>query len=106
MYENKTDDELKQIAKDLFGNQIFCDRHCRSAQDVGLVFMPLGLMEPEHRQAMIDEKISFIYEYYSQASPRSCNGMPMFLSANMLNDVDTEKMFGYYNKLVENFENL
>jgi len=42
---NQTDDQLKQIAKDLFNGLIFCDRQCNG--DVMSVFMVMLFMGPQ-----------------------------------------------------------
>jgi len=36
-----TDEQLKQIAKDLYNGLIFCDRHIKDASMLGNYFMPL-----------------------------------------------------------------
>lgn len=42
--------------------------------------------------------IGFVYEYYSSGniSPMAINGKPIFMSMRILNVIDTEKMFEYY----------
>lgn len=42
---NQTDDQLKQIAKDLFNGKIFCDRQCNG--DTMSVFMVMMFMGPQ-----------------------------------------------------------
>ena len=44
---NKTKDELKQIAKDLYNNKIFCDRHLSKNDSVESHFMALVFMGPK-----------------------------------------------------------
>lgn len=45
--------------------------------------------------------IGFIFEYMDKAGPMSLNGKPLFLSANILNKEDTEKMLSFYNTYKE-----
>lgn len=40
--------------------------------------------------------IGLVYEYLSEAGPMAVNGKPTFFSLRLLNKVDTEKMFEYY----------
>jgi hypothetical protein len=94
--EPKTDEELKVIASDLLDGKIYCDRHCRSAEDTVQVFMILGLMGTEAVEQMQKDEIDFVYEYLDQAGPRSCNGKPMFMSCRMLSKTETAKMFEFY----------
>jgi hypothetical protein len=42
-----------------------------------------------------------IYEYLSEASPRSINGFPMFTSLRILSKEETNKMLEYYKKYKE-----
>lgn len=44
---NATDDELKQIAKDLYNNKIFCDRHLSQNDRIESHFMVLIFMGPK-----------------------------------------------------------
>jgi hypothetical protein len=48
---NKTDDELKQIAKDLYNNKIFCDRHLSQYDRIESHFMVLIFMGPKKPEA-------------------------------------------------------
>lgn len=94
-----TDDELKQIAVDLHGGKIWSDLHCKSLEDLKMSFLIVGLMGPEDLKKMQEEDVDFIYEYLSEAGPRSVNGMPIFFSMRTLTKPDAEKMLGYYAKL-------
>ena len=49
---NKTEDELKQIAKDLYNNKIFCDRHLSQYDRVESHFMVLLFMGPKQPEAL------------------------------------------------------
>jgi len=100
----RTDEELKQVAKDLWAGKIFSDRHIPSGSDPHImlsVFMPLAFMDKKTLNGMQREKINFIYEYYDKAGPRMINGMPMFFSCRILTKPETKKMFEYYNKFKE-----
>lgn len=95
----KSDDELKQIATDLHAGKIFSDRHCISLEEVRGVFLILIFMDEAAMKKMREDKIEFIYEYLSEAGPRSVNGKPSFMSLRMLNQDETKKMFEYYEKI-------
>ena len=98
--EAKTDEELKQIAKALWAGQIFCDRyiHKDQAHLLKSVFMSLYFISKKTALEMKRRKVNFIYEYKDKAGPRSINGMPMFMSCQMLAESETEKMFEFYDK--------
>lgn len=41
------DEDLKEIAKDLYNGLIFTDRHCSASDNASLIFMPLLFMGPK-----------------------------------------------------------
>jgi hypothetical protein len=100
----RTDEELKQVAKDLWAGRIFSDRNIPSGSDphiVMSVFMPFALMDKKTLESMQREKVDFIYEYLDKAAPMAVNGMPTFMSCRILTKPETKKMFEYYNKFKE-----
>ncbi len=99
--KNKTPDELKQIAVDLFHGKIYTDRHCQKPRDVMMVFMPLGLMEPKAFRKLQKDPPGMIFEYLDKAGPRCINGMPGFFSCQMLSQDDTNTVLEMYKKLEE-----
>ena len=92
----KTDDELKQLAVEIFDGKVFTDRHCNRSSDISMVFMPIILGAFSNMTEEERTDIGMIYEYLSEAGPRSCNGMPMFTSLRYLSKNDTDKMFAFY----------
>lgn len=99
----KTDDELKQLAKDLYTDKIFTDRHFRDPEEAArmapMVFMILNFLGPMER-AVWAKDLGLIYEYYSAATTgRSVNGYPIFFSARTLTKDETTRMFEFYNKI-------
>ena len=95
---------LKRIAMDLADGKIFSDRHIpeHEKSKIGHVFMPLifgGLSHFDKDE--LEDKVNFIYEYYSESMPRGINGMPIFGSMRFLGKSDTVEMFRYHDKYVE-----
>ncbi len=99
--KNRPEEEVKQIAVDLFHGKLFTNRHCQRPQDVMMVFMPLGLMEPKAFRKLQKDPPGMIFEYLDKAGPRSINGMPGFFSCQMLSQDDTKTVFEIYKKLEE-----
>ena len=119
---NRPDADLKEIAKDIYNNLIFTDRHCRGSEltqrFMCLMFMGPGMssddsvegkrdnkiydiLEKEIEEKYYNEyinKIGMIFEYYSKAGPMALNGGPMFMSHSTLNKEDAEKVWEYYDK--------
>lgn len=90
-YVSKTDAELEKLAWDVIGGQVF---GTWSHPDAGrLCFMVLMFLDNEMREAMRAAKIAQVYEYIDKAGPRSINGMPSFMSMQMLDEDDTKKLF-------------
>lgn len=97
----KTEEELKQIAKDLFAEKIFTSEHIRK-EDLGLsnsIFMPLMFLSKENADEMIKNNITIIYEYFSEAMNRSINGYPMFMSYKTLRKEEWTKIIEIYDDI-------
>jgi hypothetical protein len=98
---NKTDEELKEIALGIHKGHIFTDRHVRSAQELSLVFMPLIFLKEEQIDKIKKEDIGMVYEYMDKAGPRSVNGMPCFMSMQMITEAEAKTVIGYVEKYRE-----
>jgi len=106
---SKSDKELKQIALDLHSNKIFCDRHLKQITKhdphfIKMVFMPLVFMDGKELEKLRKRRVDFIYEYYDKAAPRNINGYPCFFSMRCLTENETERMFGFYNKIKDSVD--
>lgn len=99
--ENRTDEDLKQIAIDLFHGKIFTDRHLRRPEDIKMVFIVFAFMKKKDIDKLQKDPPGMIFEYLDKAGPRSCNGMPGFFSCQMLSREDTAKVLELYKKLEE-----
>lgn len=98
--------DLKEIAKGIHKGEIFTSKHLRpneSPDILGMVFMPLIMMNNEQRQEMIDNKAAVFFSYMKDAGPRSINGYPIFWSVSYLTDAEWLKVLQYLKKL-EQFE--
>ena len=93
----KTEEELKQIAEDMYRDIIFSQLHIKRPEDVPTSFMALRSINQEVMDKIESGEIFFIYEYMDKAGDRCVNGMPVFMSFKYLNKDDTEKMLKYYN---------
>lgn len=96
----KSQDELKQLAWDIYGGAVFTDRHLGRPEDITMVFMVLGMMERKQLlQLQRKDRPGMFYEYLSAAGPRSINGMPMFFSVQLLHPEDTKIVWEIYREL-------
>lgn len=98
-YESKTSEQIKQIALDYMAGQLFCSDQVQNINDMPMVFMILLFLPEEDLKDLREGKITFVYEYMDQASPRSINGMPMFYSAKFLDHEDRKRMYAMVEKL-------
>ena len=92
----KTDEELRRLAFDVVSGMVFTDRHVEEPRDVSMVFMPLVLMKPDDLKAFQSMKPRLIYEYLSEAGPRTCNGMPGFFSMRYLDEEECKRFWPIY----------
>lgn len=95
----RSEENMRQIASDLYSNKIFCDRQLSSPSDMGMVFMPLIFAGEDLHNQLINDPPGMIFEYYDKAGPRSVNGMPIFMSCQIVSQKDTERIFEYYEKI-------
>lgn len=93
-----TDEQIKEIALGLHRKQIFCDRHLPQEgwdDSVASVFclrlLGLGNTDPQ--------TIGLMWERLDKAGPRSFGDFPRFLSYNLLNIEDAEKVLAICRKL-------
>ena len=99
-YTKKTDEDLKQIAKDMWAGKIFTDRHLKNdPQMISSVFMILALLDKKQLVKMEQDNINLFYEYLDKAAPRSINGYPIFFSMRMLDKNDAARMIDFYNEV-------
>lgn len=98
-YKPMTDQEVKQLAEDMYRGLVFTDRHLQRKEDVSMVFIPLVLMGKELIDKLLKNPPGMIYEYLDKAGTMSVNGMPMFMSFKMVSTEDTKKVFEIYNKI-------
>lgn len=102
--------DLKQIAIDLYDGKIFCDAMISEhdgSRMIGAIFLPLMLGAITSEEDAKD--IGMVYEYLSEAGPRSINGYPIFFSCKFLRKNEMEKFHEYYNaykNLKETFQKL
>jgi len=104
MKKQKTDLELKTIAKDLYNGRIFSTIHLSKPEDAIRVFIPLGWIGKKGIQELIDKGAYFIYEYVEKAMPVAYNSMPMFLSVQYLTKDEYDKVVDYHNKIKKAME--
>ena len=97
----KTKEELRQLAVDIADGKVYTNRHLPNPEMVNSVFLLIGLggLHQHHKDDI--DSIGLIYEYLSEAGPRSINGQPQFFSLRLLDKEDTELMFQYYNKYLK-----
>lgn len=104
----KTDEELKELVRDVFAGHVFCDSmipdgHKQNAITftLGMVFMPLSLMSKEDGMKFLELEPAMVYEYMDQAGERSCNGLPMFMSLKVLNTADHDAFLELFEEYLE-----
>jgi hypothetical protein len=94
----KTDEQLKQLAKDIHTGLVFTNNHIppEDTMMLGAVFMPLVMMNDEQQKDFTDKQPGMVYEYLDKAGPRSMNGYPMFMSLQFITVEEYEKVRAFY----------
>ncbi len=102
--EQRTDEELQQLASDLFHGKIFTTQHKALADNpeaISRVFMPIIFFKPKDRKKFWDSNPGMIFEYLDKAGSRSCNGLPSFFSLQYLDQEETKKVWEIFLRLKE-----
>lgn len=100
----RSDEELKQIAKDMHGNLIFTSAQIAQHEFqhmMGMVFAPIMFMEQKDREELAAKKPYVFYEYLNKALPRGVNGYPMFMSMGFLTKEEWDFVWEKYQKIEE-----
>lgn len=127
-HHKMTNDELKELVKDVFDCKVFTSLQCRDS-DIMMVFMPslfigssptapklTGDIKTDrknklnHIDLMTEYKndtpkrleylntIGMFYEKYGEASPRVVNGYPCFFSCKIVSIEDKNRFLEMYEK--------
>jgi len=86
-------EDMKELVFAICDGTVFTDRHLHPggrAGDLGMVFMPIALGGLQFRDV---EDLGMVYEFLHKAGPRSINGYPCFLSMNLVNRSDAERIW-------------
>lgn len=98
IYHEKTEEELKQLAKDFIDGKVYTDMH-DNMQGIK-AFMPIMFMDESTQKKLLDLPVGLIYEYLDKAAPLQVNNMPRFTTMRILSVKDKEKL----NLLVKELE--
>lgn len=104
-FKKLTEEEIKDLANDIYKGLVFTDRHIQRPEDLSRVFMPLIFLKEKDIEDLKKNPPGMTYEYMSEAGPRSINGMPMFWSVRMISQEDAKKVLEKYAKIVEAVKN-
>jgi hypothetical protein len=101
-YESIDEAAVKDIAMDLYKNDIFVSQQLIDAGQgdlMSMVFMASIFGGPEMVEAYEREGVEVLYEYYSEAGPRGINGYPMFFSHRVLDREDWNRVVDKWKKI-------
>lgn len=101
------DTEISDLALGILKNEIFTDRHI-APDDRHLfasIFMVFAFMDNKERLRLARKsRPGLFYAPMNEAGPRAINGYPMFFSAKMLNEADTDKVWDEYRRLTASIQ--
>ena len=80
-----SDEDLDKLAADIMAGLVWFDV---ALEPWGPFSAVLGLAGPAFAAKLIEEQVTFFYEYLEKASPLAVNDKPMFLSFRYLNGTD------------------
>jgi len=98
--KNRSEQELKRIAHDIYTGKVFCNRQVDPCM-LGSVFMVWALLNPLEKKEMLDRGMSMMYANMSAAMPRQINGYPVFGEMSILNKHDDLRVYKHYKDIQE-----
>ena len=105
-YVPKTDEQLKELAKDIWSGKVFTSNQVQNHNDLHIVFLPLVFMTEKQTSQLKKDKITLLYGHIKHALPRSVNGMPTFGSMGMLNESDHRKLVEIYDRIEKTMKSI
>lgn len=103
-----TDEEVKSFALKIIKNEIFTSDHIRPGDEHLLpnVFMTLMFMPDEHRQQLIDQKVTMFYADMKHAAPMGVNGYPILFSVGFIKQPDHQRVLDKYKQIRDTLDGL
>lgn len=102
VYQEKPPEELLKLAHGFLANRYWTSEwHCKSIADVRSTFLIIGLLPKEALGYYVRNKITFFFEDFQKAGPRTVNGMPVFLSCKILNENELNQVREFMKKIKE-----
>jgi hypothetical protein len=100
-YTPKTDDEIANLARRVYRNEVYVSWMMPRMEDLPIVFLLVALIDDATRKQLIADNIQFFYEAYSEALPRGINGNPCFASMSYLNREDGFRLHAAVERIAE-----
>ena len=107
-YESRSDEQIKDLALQLYKNEIFTSLQVpdNSTHLLPSIFMPLIFMDDLTKKVLLLNEAHCFYAEMKDAGPRSINGYPMFFSMLYLNRTDADRLIKKYNAIKEAMDNV
>jgi hypothetical protein len=99
------DEKLRRLARDIVQGRVFTDRHLDTSNPeekmalVRMVWPVLMFMTKAQQDEMLALRPGLLYEYFSEAGPRSTNGYPVFMSVRVVSQQDVPALLTYLKAL-------
>lgn len=106
--DRMTVDELRKFVDGVASGQIFTDRHIPPGDTdmVGSVFMVVGLGAFAGWTKERIKSVGCVWEWWSEAGPRSINGLPIFYSARIMHVEDWKRAHAAVEKELKRRESI
>ncbi len=98
----KSNEELHQIAQDIFDGKIFSPLQVDDLSILPVIFTPLLTMKGEEQDNFIENTPAFVYEYLDKALPVLFTKWPMFSTMKTLNHEESDIMIKHLDYLNAN----
>ena len=106
-YRHRSDDELRELTKDIINNDVFTSNHLHEdeKQHLATVFLPLAMFSPMQTREMWQQKPWLFYAKRGQRHEmHGVNGLPMLTNVTWLDKIDTLKLEKLMKKYDEKYK--
>jgi hypothetical protein len=91
----KTAEEKQEIVRGIISDRYFFSSYIRNPEDIRMVFMVIGFGGLDGVDV---HQIGVVYEEWDKAGPRTVNGMPIFMSCQLIHKDDWSEIVDLYEK--------
>lgn len=98
-FKIRTDEELRQLALDIVEGKVFGSWMVPNDEGMTAFRIITMFLGPDDYARMRERKVVGLFEYLDKAGPLSVNGLPSFMSMQLIYQVEVDRLNTYIEQL-------